>query len=534
MRTPEFSDTARESASSEDRMVVRRFFAALRGKWRVPLVVTCILFFLVAVVLAILRLILPTTTIFVSQFHFTFPGAELGRFPNEMQFSINEVIDPAILDLAYDQLDVGKYGINREKFYGAFSIRPFLLTETEISDRFRQQLSDRRLSFSERERVEQQLKNQLEQASRGAAELSFIIQSEIPIPTQVGRAIVEKIPFIWSKLAIEKKGVLRIPGFSGTRNLISQSSLDQQLLPLRIVSLTVASQRLEERTTELLKTPGVMTMADPANGESIRDIERDISDFQLLQVNPLRAVLVTYHFDDGGDELQRIVERQIANGDIQITDLTKQADALSDNIVQFVQAASGLKGRSVESKGGSEGGAVGGSTTIPQVSESFIDKIIELTRADRQSEQLQAFVADRMQAQYELRRRGITAQAQQRTWTELLNDLRADSAGRKALDAATQTAIAGRIHSAAEQANAKWSALSRIESEFAANRTGRTAEIYALYATPRDVTRSDPILNSTVITAAVSGLVAFFLGFWILRAGLTLIREAREQHKVIQ
>jgi hypothetical protein len=527
MRSSEISESELEDASSYDRRAVRRFIRALRAKWRIPLIATCVLLVLTASALAIFRLMLPVTTVFISQFHFTFPGAELGRFPNGTQFTINEIIDPAILDVAYDQLEIGKYGMKREKFYDAFSIRPFLLTENEISDRFHQQLADRRLSFSERERVEQQLKNQLDQTSRGAAELSFIVRSGISIPTEVGRAIVQKVPFIWSQLAIEKKGVLRIPGFSGTKTLISQSSLDRQLLPLRIVSLTVAGQRLQDRAIELIKTPGVTTMADPVSGESIRDIERDLSDFELLQISPLRGSLITYHFDAGGDELQRIVERQIANDDIQIADLTKQADALGDNIAQFVQATTGYKGRTVETKGGAEGAAVGGATTIPQVSESFIDKIIELTRADRQSEQLQAFVADRTQAQYELRRRAISAQAQQRTWKELLVDLRSDSAGRKTLDTATQAALTEQVYSAAEQANATWSALSRIESEFAANRTGRTAEIYALYATPQDVIRTDPILNWTVMTALASTLAAFFLGFWGLRAGLTLIRKQK-------
>ena len=529
MDNPEIPGAEVEETSFDDRTSISRFFAALRTRWRVPLVATFVLLVFTAGALSIVRLMLPVTTAFISQFHFTFPGVELGRFPNGTQFTINEIIDPAILDVAYDQAGMAKYGLNREKFYEAFSIRPFLLTESEISDRFHQQLADRRLSFSERERVEQQLKREIEQASRGAAELTFTIRSEIAIPAEVGRAVVQKVPLIWSQLAIQKKGVLRIPGFSGTQNLISQSSLDQQVLPLRIVSLTLASQRLQERTSELIKTPGVMTMADPLNGESIRDIERDLSNFELLQISPLRASLVTYHFDDGGDELQRIVERQIANSNILIAELAKQADALGENITQFVQAVAGFKGGTIE-KSGSEGTAAGGATTIPQISESFIDKIIELTRADRQSDQLQAFVADRTQAQYELRRRAITIQAQQREWTELLADLRADNAGRKTLDASSQAALTRQVSAVAEQANAKWSALSRIESEFAANRTGRTAEIYALYATPHDVIRTDPILNWTTVTGVTWGFFAFFIGFWFLRACLTLFRATRGQN----
>ena len=62
------------------------------------------------------------------------------------------------------------------------------------------------------------------------------------------------------------------------------------------------------------------------------------------------------------------------------------------------------------------------------------------------------------------------------------------------------------LRRAVDKVNAKWAALSRIEAQFAANRTSRTAEIYALYAPQQDVIRSDPILNWTVATAAISAL----------------------------
>src|SRR5262249_42242598 len=144
----------------------------------------------------------------------------------------------------------------------------------------------------------------------------------------------------------------------------------------------------------------------------------------------------------------------------------------------------------------------------------------------------QAFIADRTQAQYELRRKAVTLQAQQRSWKELLAELRSDAVAGKPLDEPTQADIVKQVRAAADQANAKWAALSRIEAEFAANRTGRTAEIYALYNTQRDVIWSDPILNWTVISAAASALLAFFLGFWILRAAVLLVRAAHAHQPV--
>ena len=113
----------------QERWELRRVVSAFGKTWRIPLIATLVLLVLIVGVLAALRTILPTTTTFISQFHFTFPTAESGRFPNGLPFTVNEILDPAILDAVYHQLELDKHGIEREKFYGGFSIRPFLLTE---------------------------------------------------------------------------------------------------------------------------------------------------------------------------------------------------------------------------------------------------------------------------------------------------------------------------------------------------------------------------------------------------------------------
>src|SRR5262249_38045827 len=153
---------------------MRRILDALGATWRIPLAVTIALVIVAVAALVMLRASFPPTRVYTSQFQFTFPSAESGRYPNNTPFSINEILDPATLSVVYDQLELGTYDINRNEFYDSFSIRPFVLAESEISERFRQQLADRRLSFPERERLEQQFKNQLAQASRGAAELTYI------------------------------------------------------------------------------------------------------------------------------------------------------------------------------------------------------------------------------------------------------------------------------------------------------------------------------------------------------------------------
>lgn len=517
-------EAERIAAQEKEKLQLRNIAGALLATWRIPLFATLVLLVLAVTLLVALRAILPPTRAFVSQLQFTFPSAESGRYPNNAPFSINELLDPAILEVVYDQLDLGKYDVDRNKFYVAFSIRPFAPAEAEISERFRQQLGDRRLSSIDRERIETQLRTQLAQASRGAAELIFLPPRKPPIPVAVGRAIVHKVPVVWSQLAIEKKGVLRIPGFSAAANVMAPDSVDRQPLPLAILGLLEASERLDDRLTELLKTPGVLSVRDSVSGKSIRDLDRDMRDLQLFHTNSLRAQLVQYRFDDGGPALQQVVERRVNDIDVRAAGVTKQAEAVGDSIAQFVQATAGLRGRPAERKA-SDSGASPGGAAIPQVGESFIDRIIDLTRKDRDAEQDRTFIAERTQKQFEYNQQVIALRSEQNRWKELLADLRSDTTARKDLDEASRGKIIRDLRYAIDDANAKWAALSRMETEFAANRTGRTAEIYAPSAAYRDVVTNDLILNTTVFGTTFWTLIIFFLAFWAIRAALLLIRS---------
>ena len=509
---------------------LRRILAALRATWRIPSVAALFFLILAFAALGVVRAVVPVTTTFISQFHFTFPTAETGRYPNGVRFSINEILDPAILDAVYEQLDIARYGIERGRFYGGFSIRPFSLTEAEMVERFRQQVLDRRLVVVERERIEQQMRTQLDLLSHGAAELSFAIRGRLPLPVEVGRAIVQKVPFEWARVAIEKKGVLRIPGFSGSAELVSPSAIEPLPLSLRIVAVLQVNQRLEEKIVDLTLNAGALTVRDPTTGKSIRDLDRDVRDLQFYLLTPLRAALVAHRFDGGTGGtagLEQVIELRIRDIDIAIADATAQATAIGDVLSQYVQASAGLKGTSIE-KRGAGGPAAAGDAAIPQVGDSFIDRIISLTRRDRDVEQAQeALLDNRMQALLNLNKSAIALRSEQSRWKELLADARADKTDRNDLDEATRGRIVAGLNQATKDANAIWAALSRIETEFAANRTGRTAEIYASYVPEQDVVTGDPIFTWIMADAVISAAVIFWIGFWGCRALVVLIRKSR-------
>ena len=451
---PPHDDSKAESFEERQKRRFLRVANALRATWRIPVITAIVLAVLFVAAFMILRFAVPsTTTTFISRLQFTFPGAEAGRYPNDTRFTINEILDPAILDQVYNDLELNRFGVDHEAFYSAFSIRPFSPTEGEVVDLFRQQLADRRLTFAERERLEQQLRNRLEAASRGAAELSLTLPGLV-IPPEVGRAIVQRVPRVWAQLAIEKKGVLRLPGFTAVEKLIPEETNGREPFPLAVLSLIEASQRLDDRLFEIIKIPGMGTVRDSISGKSFRDLQWDVREFQLFRINPLRAALMTYSFPKSDRELRDILHQRISSLETLEADATRQAQAIGESLTRFVDANASLNRGTAERRGAEQGSA--GGTTIPQVSEGFIDKIIELTRSSLYSYQNQTFISDRTTGQFELNRRASEYRGEQNRWKELLAALPSVP---KEPDEATLARLSQQLRVAIDEMNAKWATI---------------------------------------------------------------------------
>ena len=399
----------------------------------------------------------------------------LTTFPNGAPFTINSIVDPSILSQVYDTLNLEQYRVSRDDFFAGFSIRPFAPTEGEIAERFRQQLADRRLTFSERQIVETQVRSEIEQASRTAAELSFTVRNRT-LPTEVGRSIVQMVPLVWSRNAIETKGVLRLPGFSASETVMKLEEIDNVPLPIAIVMVSEAGRRTSQRLQELLGTVGVATVRDPASGKSIRDIEREVADTDTFQANFLRSALSKYQFPEGLTQARSIVESRARDLELAEEGQTKSAAAIDNAISQFVQAAVGLSGRSTERRAPrvSETGD-GGPLTIPQVGEGFLDRIIQMSRAGREGEQV--FISELTRRQLDTTQRANATRMQRDLWRELANATQPNDAARAVLDEGAKATLIKTLRAFLANINEYWAASTRIEAQFAASRLDHTGKL---------------------------------------------------------
>src|SRR5262249_55465342 len=162
----------------------------------------------------------------------------------------------------------------------------------------------------------------------------------------------------------------------------------------------------------------------------------------------------TYAFPQSGGELRAILQQHISDLGILQTNATKQAEAVGESLARFVDATASVTRRAAEGRGTDQG--IAGGTTIPQVGEGFIDRIIQLTRASRDAEQNQAFITERTSAQLNLNQQAIAYQVEQNRWKELLAALPTEGTAPKEPVDATRERIVQQLRFAIDETNAKW------------------------------------------------------------------------------
>lgn len=498
--------------------------------WRAPLVLGILTAVFLLVGLFFVRFAVPSTTTYLARFEFKFPGVEAARFPNGDRFSLNEIIEPNIVGTIYDRQGLDKFGISRDEFFNALSVRPFVPQEAEITERFQQQLADRRLTLTERERLEGQLRRILDQSSKGAAEVALTLRNRFDIPKEVGRSIVQAIPLAWSQYMIEKKGVLRLPDFTAASEGLSLDAVKKVSPSIGILQLLEAGDQFRIRLDNARKIGGILTVLDAKTQKSIRDVENDFNDLEMFRINPLRASFPAIAQIDGAEQSRAVAQQKLRTLLVEDEYNASISKALTSATDQFVQGIASLKGRGDSRRSGSEapsGVSGGGTSTIPQLSEGFIDKLVDMsTRALESEQRLQNYVSTWTDRQLLTSETLARIRSQQDKWRNIIDSLKANDPAAP-IDQANRSRISDELLSVISRLNDQWATLNRLELEFSASLIFHTGRLYNLFYTSPDIIRYNPIMNPSVLLLCLAAACLVFFTAWFGRVSLYYLRSTR-------
>jgi len=339
--------------------------------------------------LALLFMVLPCKTTASLGIEMKFPSALQKKYPNGSPFSPNDILSTGLLKKAYQANHLeGK--IDFSDFKKSLRINPSGDSLAALQLEYKVKLSDRKKLPIEREQLEEAYKKRREAITASEYSL-FWMESASPAETiaaSIKGKVLEDLPRFWAEEAVYAKKVLAftclLPGRLQSENSTSK-------IISNTIDIAERSRILAEDLNQLSLIPGGAQLC-LASGTNLIDLKNRLQVLRESGLNRVQEALVNF----SSVQSDKIKTEEILLGRLRARErflfqekakLTPMEDAYRD----YLASQRGLdNGTPIKAQSGE--GNTGGATF--QISESFLEKWIEMTKSYTDEEYRQSLIED--------------------------------------------------------------------------------------------------------------------------------------------
>jgi len=327
------------------------------------------------------------------QFRLNFRGASDGLLPNGARFSSSEIVSGPIL-LKVFTAD----GLSRFTSYEKFSRSFFVLQTNSAYERlvaeYEARLSDTRLSPADRDRLYQELEFKKAGVSKNTYALCYLpVQRSDGLPATVARKVLLDILNAWAEAAINEQHALdyRVPVLA-PRILDAAPAMNEEPV-IAIQVLRSRINRVIDNVDRLRQMPAA-DLVRTGDGASLDEIRLRLADTVRFRLEPLVGVA-----SDSGLVLNPLTTTQFLESQLAYDQRRLNAAEVRVEAAREAMAISIDSHQRTEALDTPEGDAPTRSsraseTVMPQITETFLDRLIGLTRQVVDSPYRQKLIED--------------------------------------------------------------------------------------------------------------------------------------------
>jgi len=219
-----------------------------------------------------------------------FKGAQDGKYPNDLPFSAEELLDPAVLRAVYERHNLQQW-IEFPAFESSLSISQSSGNLQNIIGEYSSQLNDSKLTGPDRQALQQDYRSRLRSASSTVFNLAWFDAGRSPrVPLDVKTKVLADIPVIWAEQAVRGKQIYLftslVPGLNPTTEKEGQSEIEQY------AALQSSARALEDGLVSVEKLPGATLVALP-DGTTVIDLKLRLRAFVEQTLPSIQESLLT-------------------------------------------------------------------------------------------------------------------------------------------------------------------------------------------------------------------------------------------------
>ncbi|HKR64896.1 MAG TPA: hypothetical protein VJZ00_14275 [Thermoanaerobaculia bacterium] len=331
----------------------------------------------------------PSQHVTTLPFRLEFEGADRGTYPNGTKFSSAEITTTPVLLKAFNENQLSRFVTFNEFARSVFVLEANGAQEALARD-YQSRLSDPRLTPVDRDRIQREYELKLASLSKSEFAINYLHTGRgEAIPDVVVRKALHDVLRKWSEFVSTEQHVLQYRVAVLSPDIMTPTRIEEHNPIISAEVLRAKILRVQQNINELRALPSSELVRSKPDGLSLNDISIRFDDLVRFRLEPLIHEVARAGLDDRPSTIQ-FLETQLAYDERQLEARRSFADAVKNAMVMYTsgqiterqQASAALNEmtqRGTPQKSETE-------TVMPQISDSFLDKLMQITTSSADHE----------------------------------------------------------------------------------------------------------------------------------------------------
>ena len=417
------------------------FFRLLRAYSAVILISFAAVAIAAAAALIFAYLLSPSQRMTTLPFRLDFQGAAEGKFPNGLRFSATDIVSSPILLKVYAANQLDRFTSFKDFSQSVFVLEANRAYES-LAAEFQARLADPKLTAVDRERIQREFELKRQSINKNEYSINYVrVGRTAAIPETTVRKALLDILNAWASYAINEQHVLEYRVAVLSPQIVDDTAVDPTDYIAAIQVLRAKIYRVLDNVDDVEKLPGAAQAKTGLDRTSLEEIKIRLEELVRFRLEPLVAVVRGSGLVRNMAITTRFLENQLAYDQRQLKAARDRADTARQALAVYAGEQRTLSGAAAEASQTSKtSGHAAGETVMPQLSDSFLDRLLTLTSQSADMQYRQKLVDEyRIAAKETIPFEQAVAYDQQ-----ILQEVRGSSAGGAAVSAAAvQAQIVG-------------------------------------------------------------------------------------------
>ena len=441
------------------------------------------------------------------EFRLLFEGADRGQYPNGIPFSSGEITSSPVLTEVFETNDLERYGS-----YDDFKNSLFVLQSNPelelLSYEYQAKLAASGLSAVDRAGIEEEFQTRREGLTDRRFSLNLRDARVAEMSPSLASKVLDDTLATWARQADERKGALRynIPVFS--KNILRRDLIETEDYITGIDILRAQVRRIIANIDEIATLPGAAVIRLGDGRTSLAEIRVNLEDILRFQIQSLVGVIRMTGLSRDPESLSHYIDDQLFQISLERTEASQRVMAVQNSLRAYMLQRGAVPVPEAGAGGAIPRPAPGGEAMMPQLGESFLDRLVEMSTMNSDIEYRQG-LTDRIIEESV----AIAALEREQAYYEDLSRSVADS-GRRSRDADREgelVSVKARFEGAFDQVVAAVEQVSAIYEELSTLNLNPTTLLYTVTAPFTMRTERTLSLRSVALDAMLVFMLSLFL-----------------------